>query len=792
MSEDAVMGGKSNMMRFSMRGVVFFAAVLLAVFCLPAVAVADSGYESVLADYQKFYAHYSPPGIHTDTESYKDVPVTGRHANCNDCHDAHSATRAASPLGSYFGAGTQANVSGVRPLYWGRNPDGTVNFSDKIVAPGDAPGFVFLSSVVKEYELCFKCHSNYSFGGAPPKFNWTQGRYWQSDDPVSDIVVQETDTSMEFNPNNASYLPVVARGKTPGSKVLYWAGGISYNATFVSGYSATSLVKCSDCHAADETGIKGPHGSNNKYILKKRAPSEEPTVTVTSTLGAIESGEIDNGGVSRRSYTMTWYVRTNDNLCYECHKVEYYGYGKGHPSAGPHSGACGTHYPTDLSTVGCATCKVAPIHGSPTNTYMMRSNWCFVCHNAKPGQVSDPESDASCPRFYSYADDGWEVEETRVHFQSSRIKAGEDYFVPLPTPDMPNLKGLGNVAAYRYYNREDDYILFKAGKPKEEDGFYKVRFDQPSIGDRPDGELVGEVGYEDQISLWTVDHEPGTQVYLSVDGDAYAVKNAISPKSAVDDKGNNVLDIVSDKSPDEEKGGWFTGTIDYGNTIDEIYSKGNYFILDFGDLSKAKTVKLLWKVNELKGAKLPVLIQTKDENGKWVTRDSARTAEDRYGAMDLKPFFPAGTKKYKVKVIPTLNFIDWMAVSTKDESVKVTKIPLAKADYKKYPGTVTDATSILKDKDGNYLEFDYKDEARLYFPVPPKNTKLTKRSFVFAPVGYYETGGLPSEYWESEPMTGEKAQDFARVTPAGDYANHYRIELIDPDEWNERHGFSSD
>ena len=770
------------MRRFSMRAAVCLTGALLMVLSLPAIAFAQISYENIYADYSKFYSHFAPQGKHTDTESYKDVPLVNRHAACADCHDPHSATRSPSPLGSYFGAGTQANVSGARPLYWGRNPDGTINYNDKIVPAGGVPKFVFLSSVVKEYELCFKCHSSYSWGTqSPPKFNWTKGRYWQAGDPGGDIVVQETDTAKEFNPNNPSYLPVVARGKTPGSTVLAWAGGITYNETFVPGWSANSLVKCSDCHASDSTSVAGPHGSTNKYILKKRAPSEEPTMTVTTTLGSQVSGP-------RQSYTMTWHVRSNDNLCYVCHNVEWYGYGKGHPSGGAHSSACGPHNPTDLSTVGCSTCKVAPIHGSATNTYMMKSNWCTVCHSPVPGQEYGESGMPSCPRFYSQREDGQEVEETRVHFQSSRIKAGEDYFVPLPTPDMPNLKGLGNVADYRFYNREDDYILFKEGKPKEEDGFYKVRFNQPSTGDRPDGEPVGEVGYEDQISLWTVDHEPGTQVYLSVNGDAYAVKNTISPKTAVDDKGNNVLDIICDKSADEEKGGWFTGTIGYGNTIDEIYAKGNYFILDFGDLSKAKTIQLLWKVNELKGAKLPVLVQTQDEDGKWVTRGSARTAEDRYGAMDLTSFFPVGTKKYKVKIIPTLNFIDWMAISTKDESVKVTKIPLAKADYKKYPGTVDDATSLLKKRDGNYLAFDYKDEALLYFPVPSKDAKLTKRSFVFAPVGYYETGGATSEYWEVEPMTGEEAQDFARVTPAGGFANHYNIELIDPDDWNTRHG----
>lgn len=737
-------------------------------------AFAQITYENIYADYSKFYSHFSPKGKHTDTENYKAMPIADRHAACADCHDPHSATRSPSPLGSYFGAGTQANVSGVRPFYTG-------------VPAGGTPKFVFLSSVVKEYELCFKCHSSYSWGAqSPPKFNWTKGRYWQTGDPTSDIVVQETDTAKEFNPNNASYLPVIAKGKTPGTKVLSWAGNKTFNETFVPGLSADSYIKCSDCHGSDSTTVKGPHGSSHKYILKRKSPQDESTTTVTTSLGRPYPAY-----TAKDSYTMTWNVRTDDNVCYECHRVEDYGYDKGHPTR-RHANSCGPHNPIDLSRVGCATCKVMPIHGSATNAYMMKDNWCNVCHVGLGGYGRPEYSYPSCPRFYSYDERGDEKEEVRVHFQSARMKPDPGYALPLPTPDMPNLKGLGTEPSYRYYNREDDYILFKEGKPKEENGFYKVKFDQPSIGERPDGEPIGEVGYEDQISLWTVDHEVGTQAYLSVDGDVCVVKDTIKPKKATDNQGNDIMPAISERTASEdEKDGWFTGQIGYGNSIDEIYAKGNSFILEFGDLSEARVIRLLWRVGELKGGKLPVLIQTQDAKGKWVTRGSARHAEDRYGAIDLTGAFPRGTKSYKVKVIPTLNFVDWMAVSVKDQSFKLNKLNLSRADYTKYLGAPADATPLLRERDGNYLSFDYGDQVFLYFAVPGKDKRLTKRSFVFAPVGYYETGGPPSEYWSVEPMTAEKAQDFARVSPAGGFANHYNIELIDLDEWNERHGIQA-
>ncbi len=778
-------------------------------------------YQNIYTDYQKFYSHFSPAGKHTDTESYKYNPsltleqnLDRRHANCNDCHDPHSATRSSSPLGSYFGAGTQANVSGVKVTVWDSNltvdSDSPTNGN-----PADDNKFAFVSSVVKEYELCFKCHTRYSFDfqlykntyGRDLQFNWTKRRYYLPGDPGTDIIVPESDLTVEFNPNNPSFHPVVAHGQTAGTQNLPWADNRVFNETFMPGLSADSRIKCTDCHGSDTTNVRGPHGSTNKYILKKRAPTEEPTVSRTGyDLGSI----IVNP--SSQPYNMTWYVRTEDLICYNCHDMRYFGPGRGHPSRAKHWQNCQWHRPIALDQVGCASCKVTPIHGSATNRYMMllkpkrgepnNLSWCYNCHDYVPGQVGGYEGGhPSCPRFYSEADDGSEVEETRVHFQSARRSEESEYFVPLPTPDMPTLKGLGTEAAYRHETREDDYILFKEGKPKDENGFYKIRFDQPSLGDRPDGVPVGEEGYEDSISLWTIDHKKGTQPYLTNDGGIVNVASSDikKPIKAEDSYGNNIMDKITSKSQSEsDRDGWFSGTIGYGNTIDEIYKKGNHFILDFGDVRSANKLYLLFKVNELKGGKLPILVQTKDDKGKWVTRGSARHAEDRYGALDLTKNIDRESKHFQVKVIPTLNFIDWMGIATETQPCKVTKLELSKAEYTEAvsPDSSSviprearnpeDVTAILKSRDGSYQKFDYQDTAYLYFKIPAKD-KDSKRDFVFAPVGYFETGGTPPEGAFIRPITAEKAQDFAQVSPAGGYANHYNITPIDIDEWNERY-----
>lgn len=788
--------------------ITIIGAALVSAGVLLTVTGTGVQYENIYTDYQKMYSHFAPEGKHSDTESYKyDTTLSfqqnldKRHANCNDCHDPHSATRASSPLGSYFGAGTQANVSGVKPQYW--NSSGGI-----VVAAGAAPKYSFISSVVKEYELCFKCHSSYAFDfagykvayGRDMSFNWTRRRYWQPGDSAADIIVPETDIAMEFNPNNASFHPVVAHGKTAGNLVLKWAENRTFNETFTTGLSADSRIKCTDCHASDSTNVKGPHGSVNKYILRKRAPTEEPTIT----RNGYNVGAIRFGTNRKQPYNMTWYVRSNDLLCYICHDLKYYGPGKGHPSRGKHASNCTWHRPIALDEVGCASCKVTPIHGSATNRYMMITksagnnvndkNWCYNCHNLMPGQPSSPslyEGYPSCPRFYSVEDDGTVVEETRTHFQASRLKTPGEYDVPLPTPDFPTLKGIGNIAAWRYYDREDDYTLFKKGTPPIDTltNTYRITYDQPSSGDRPDGEPVGEVGYEDAVSLWTIDHDTDSEIYVDVDGNVIAVNDAmkVAPKKATDNLGNDITDVVARRTASmDDRGGWFTGAVGYGNTIDEIYAAGNSFVLDFGDLSKKKTIKLLWGVDEVKGAKLPVLVQTKDEQGNWVTRGSARHSEDRYGYLDLTGLFVKGTKNYQVKVIPTLNFIDYMAVACDTAPVRVTKLDLKQAIYTKYRGETSDMTDVMRAKDGVYATFDYGDSSTLVFDIPQKNNSLVKRDFLFAPTGYYETGGEIHPLAALDPMTADKAQAFGRLTPAGGYANHYNVELIDPGEWNER------
>jgi predicted CXXCH cytochrome family protein len=93
----------------------------------------------------------------------------------------------------------------------------------------------YVNQVSDEFEICFKCH-----GDSENKPTGAQN--------LVDI----------FHVSNPSFHPIEAGGKNADVPSLLYP------------YDESSIIKCSDCHASsDPGGLKGPHGSDYKYILKK-------------------------------------------------------------------------------------------------------------------------------------------------------------------------------------------------------------------------------------------------------------------------------------------------------------------------------------------------------------------------------------------------------------------------------------------------------------------------------------------------------------------------------------------
>ena len=222
--------------------------------------------------------------------------ANARHAECVDCHNPHAVRRDA-----------------VRPL----PPDapgalqGVARVRVSNGAAGTIPTFSFAgpedATEPLEYEVCFRCHSSYAAQRPGAR-----------------------DLAVALNPANASTHPVEARGANP---------GIAPGA-FVPGWSSDSTVLCSDCHAGDR-GVRGPHASSHRYLLKARYPAEPGRASASP-----------------------------EDLCFGCHAFGPYADATAGAATlaqsrfNPPSSAAGHAYHVAARGIGCWTCHES--HGSPT------------------------------------------------------------------------------------------------------------------------------------------------------------------------------------------------------------------------------------------------------------------------------------------------------------------------------------------------------------------------------------------------------------------------------------------
>jgi predicted CXXCH cytochrome family protein len=187
-----------------------------------------------------------------------------RHVVCSDCHNPHAAAGSLHAAGSNIVAagGMLSGVAGVEPASY---PAAATAFPMPAPAQGS---YVIATPVAREYQVCFKCHTSYAFGAAPP---------------TSPSGGPETDAAAEFNPGNRSYHPVV------GAPHLRVAPGTNLLAPWNTTTAATRMY-CSDCHGNNEatsaTVAAGPHASTAPYMLRFSSATWSTTApTLTSPTG---------------------------------------------------------------------------------------------------------------------------------------------------------------------------------------------------------------------------------------------------------------------------------------------------------------------------------------------------------------------------------------------------------------------------------------------------------------------------------------------------------------------------
>jgi hypothetical protein len=218
--------------------------------------------------------------VHDPTERPGAMP---RHVTCVDCHNPHRTVAASTTTKA---ASTQL---------WGVN---AVNLSGNPI-----------SEATQEYQVCFKCHGI------------------TEEDTIGAIREDNVrNVRVEISAANRSYHPVTGPGANP--RVT----------GFEPGYSASSVINCTDCHNNDELAVsssapRGPHGSSYAPLLAGEYQTDDPTPE------------------SAQSYA----------LCYRCHNrsvlINDQGDGFSH----------GLHVVEQQAS--CATCHDA--HGSRDNAHLI-------------------------------------------------------------------------------------------------------------------------------------------------------------------------------------------------------------------------------------------------------------------------------------------------------------------------------------------------------------------------------------------------------------------------------------
>ena len=248
--------------------------------------------KNMVANFAKPYRHpVTTAGRHNPGEVQPgNYGSTNRHSECVDCHNVHQlAADAYTPVPPFA---SQA-LAGVNRVSVQNDATNSITYTFR-GANDPTP--------VKEYELCFTCHSG-----------WTT------------LPAGEPNVAAEFNTKNASFHPVESAGKNLNINV----------GAFVNGWTAAKTMTCSDCHTSDDTNIRGPHGSTNQYILKKKTIASTTRRASGATMAATEQcfdchnfNTYANGSASStvKNYSRfageeghVYHVVEERYSCYNCH-----------------------------------------------------------------------------------------------------------------------------------------------------------------------------------------------------------------------------------------------------------------------------------------------------------------------------------------------------------------------------------------------------------------------------------------------------------------------------------------
>jgi predicted CXXCH cytochrome family protein len=273
-------------------------------------ATMDAASRAVAAQLALTYTHdvdNATRKLHRPDENQTYISAN-KHVECEDCHSPHAAGKTNDTVGGANGnaigaSSPVAGVTGIAPTYPAEQAN-TTTLGTRWVAP---TGYTSVNSSSYEYQICLKCHSGAntslaSWGGAG-------AAAW-------------TNVALEFNPDNASYHPVMAATKD--------AARINRSATW---YRApwtnigAQTMACTDCHQSStaSTTAQGPHGSAINHVLRGYWPTNASGNLYT--LGGSYTGLLCDTCHNMATIDGLWRAHGSHGgeTCIECHIVVQHG-----------------------------------------------------------------------------------------------------------------------------------------------------------------------------------------------------------------------------------------------------------------------------------------------------------------------------------------------------------------------------------------------------------------------------------------------------------------------------------
>jgi hypothetical protein len=161
-----------------------------------------------------------------------------RHAECGDCHNVHAAQAGNHDSSSNLVSNPLKGVWGVEPTF-GALPTPTDNGN----VFSAVTGYTRMEPAVSEYQICLKCHSDYTTlpAGSP-------------------------NIAEEIDPRYPSTHGIMSPG----------TNDFCNSTTMFEPWGTSKTAWCSDCHRSDvSTDPSGPHGSNVEHLLVATIVSDD-------------------------------------------------------------------------------------------------------------------------------------------------------------------------------------------------------------------------------------------------------------------------------------------------------------------------------------------------------------------------------------------------------------------------------------------------------------------------------------------------------------------------------------